>query len=80
MCNDIGGALLINTTLATVVKNEPNGISARINGRARIFTVSNAANLYLHVDTLKESRLLYQTLWDSSVAAFGPAGTPQSSG
>jgi hypothetical protein len=54
--------MLIDTTLATLVKNEPNGISARINGRARIFTVSNAANLYLHADTLEESRILYQTL------------------
>ena len=54
--NDVGGALLTNTTLATFVKNESDGISARINGRARIFTVCNAANLYLHIDT-HEKRL-----------------------
>ena len=36
MCDDVRGALLINTTLTTLVKNEPNGISARINGRARM--------------------------------------------
>ena len=80
MCNDVGGALLVNTTLASLVKNEPDGISARINGRACIFNVSNAANLYLNVDTLEQRRLVYQTLWDSSVAALGPAGMPQSSG
>jgi hypothetical protein len=80
LCDDVGCAMLVNTTLTALVKNEPNGIGTRINGRARVFTVSNAANLNLHIDTLKESRVLYQILWDSSVAALGPAGIPQSSG
>jgi hypothetical protein len=63
-----------------LIKNKSNSIGTRINGSPRILAISNAAYLYLHIDTLQESRLLYQTLWDSNVAALGPAGIPQSSG
>ena len=73
VARQIDRALFSNTAFTTLVKNEPNGVGTRINGRASILTIGNAANLYLHIDALQESRSLYQTLWDSSVGALsGP--------